>query len=373
MITKIVILVFFLLVPSSAYGSTEFVRYNLGIVTDLTSDENIIYFFETDRSIKSPTWIQDTKVKTFDGNIMQDLSGKLFIHPTELKQNKEYLFFATLSEGCIGQITCDYQDLIQMSKRDGSITILAKDLRSSIHISLENNVIYVSESDGKIWKINFDGSKKLVTRAQNIVMGLASDRNDVYWIEEVSDQNSTILGIKEGLEPRIIASDLKIPYDITVQNGELYWNEIQILSTSGTFADFTFIKTSKNDKVETLMEFQNTSPITKRLGTPHYGPYLVAGDYLFLVNNTNSESRVHMLSIHNKVQYDIAKISDYNIKYLRSDDAFLYTIGKNSDGFVIGKYALPVTVPEFPSGIMFVPAVLFFIVILQRFWHVEFS
>ncbi len=191
----------------------------------------------------------------------------------------------------------------------------------------------------------------------------------MYWIEEVLEQNNTILGIKEGFEPRTIDSDLKIPYDITIQNGKLYWNEIQILPTSGAFADFTLIKENKNGTIETLLKFQNTSPISKRLGTPHYGPYLVAGDYLFLVNNTNPESTIHMLNLYNKTTYDVAKIPDYSVKYLRNDGNFLYTVGKNSDGFVIGKYALPVTVPEFPSGIMLVSVTIFSAVILMRFWR----
>ncbi len=186
MITTIVIvLVFFLLVPSYAYGSTEFVRYDLGIVTDLVSDQNTVYFFETNTDTKSSTWIQDTKVRTFDGNVVNDLSENLFIHPTELKQNKEYLFFATLSESCVGQVTCDHQDLVQMSKHDGNVTILAKDFRSAIHISLENNAIYVSESNGKIWKINFDGYKKTSYQSAKYSHGFS-----IRWRYSVLDRGS---------------------------------------------------------------------------------------------------------------------------------------------------------------------------------------
>lgn len=365
-----VAVIFFLLTANHAFGDSEHVRYDLGTVTDLIPDENTIYFFEADKSIKSPTWIPDTKVKMWDGNTTKNLSEKMYIHPTELKQNTDYLFFATLSENCIGQITCDYQDLIQMSKSDGNITLLAKNLRSSIHISIENNAVYASESDGKIWKINFDGSKKLLAKTQNIVMGLTSKADMVYWIEEVSDQNNTIFAVQEGSVPKIIDSNLQIPYDITIQNGDLYWNEIQILSIQDAFSDFTIIKTNKDNKTKTLMEFQNTSPISKRLMTAHYGPYLVHGDNLFLVNNTNNDSVIHMLGLYNSTKYDITTISDYDAKYLRTDGNSLYVIGKNDNGFIIGKYPLPIKVPEFPSILLVVMSIASTsIIILQRFYY----
>jgi hypothetical protein len=294
----------------------------------------------------------------------------MFIHPTELKQNTSYLFFAILSEDCIGQIICDYQDLIQMSKSDGKIVFLAKNLRSSTHISVERNAIYASESDGKIWKINFDGSKKLLAKTQNIVMDLTSKADVVYWIEEVSDQNNTIFAVQEGSVPRIMDSNLMIPYDLTIQNGDLYWNEIQVLSTKDTFSDFTLIKTIKDSKTKTVMEFQNTSPISKRLRTSNYGPYLVYKDNLFLVNNTNNDSVIHMLGLYNSTKYDIATIPDYDAKYLRTDGNSLYVIGKNDNGFVIGRYTLPIKVPEFPSFLLLIMMIaLTSVIILQRFWH----
>lgn len=365
-----IVVIFFLFMVNQAFGDSEHIMYDLGTVTDLIPDKNAIYFFEADKSIKSPTWIPDTKVKMFDGYTTKNLSEKMFIHPTELKQNIRYLFFAILSENCIGQITCDYQDLIQMSKSDGKIIFLAKNLRSSIHISIESNAIYASESDGKIWKINFDGSKKLLAKTQNIVMDLTSKADIVYWIEEVSDQNNTIFSIREGSVPRIIDSNLMIPYDITIQNGDLYWNEIQILSTKDTFSDLTVIKTIEDDKTKTLMEFQNTSPISKRLQVSNYKPYLVYKNNLFLVNNTNSDSVIHMLGLHNSTKYDIATISDYDAKYLRTDGDSLYVIGKNDDGFVIGKYPIPIKVPEFPSFLLVVMMIaLTSVIALQRFWH----
>ncbi|TBR26044.1 MAG: hypothetical protein EPO63_00740 [Candidatus Nitrosotenuis sp.] len=364
-----VAVIFFLLAANHAFGDSEHIIYDLGTVTDLIPDENTVYFFEADKSIKSPTWILDTKVKMFDGNTVQNLSEKMFIHPTELKQNTIYLFFAILSEDCLGQITCDYQDLIQMAKSDGKITFLAKNLRSSIHISVEKNAIYASESDGKIWKINFDGSKKLLAKTQNIVMDLTSKADVVYWIEEVSDQNDTIFSIQEGSVPRKIDGNLMIPYDLTIQNGDLYWNEIQILSTKDTFSDFTIIKTNRNNKTKTLMEFQNTSPISKRLMTSHYGPYLVHRDNLFLVNNTKNDPVIHMLELYNSTKYDIATISDYDAKYLRIGGNSLYVIGKNDNGFVIGKYPLPIKVPEFPSFLLIMMIALTSVIILPRFWH----
>ncbi len=378
-----IIFIVLLLVLASHYaaGFSENARYGLGTVSDLVSDGTNMYYFEAEKEIMSTTWLPDTRIKVDDGKTIRNLSDELFIYPSELKQDRDHLYFAVLSEKCVGQIICDYQDLIKISKNDQSITILAKDLRSAIHISLESDSIYVSESNGKIWQVglddsigkiwevSLDDSKRLVTQANEIIMDITSKDGVIYWIEEISDQNNNILTIDQGYSPKVIAKNLAIPYDLTVQNDRLYWNEIYVKTTKGAFAEFTAIKSYSGDKVETLMEFQNTSPTSKILNEAHYGPYLVFDDYLFLVNNTNNDSVIHMMNMYNSTKYDIGVISDYDAKYLRTDGDSLFVIGKNKDGFVIDKYPIPIKVPEFPTMLLAVMSLSFMsIFILQRFW-----
>lgn len=362
------ILVILVLIPQYAFGYGD-VTYGLGTINDLASDGTNVYYFESDKGAKSATWIPDTALKVNDGIDTRNLSEKQFIYPTGIEQDKEHLYFAALSESCIGQMLCDYQDLFKMSKKDGSITVLAKDLRALSHLSLDNDILHVSESNGKIWRISPDGTKSLVFQTKNIIMDAVSKDGVTYWIEEVSDQNSTVLRMDDNMPPKIIAENLKIPYDLVIHEKTVYWNEIYVKPIGGTFSEFTMIKSGKNDKAQTLMEFQNTSPISKGLGTPHHGPYLIARDYLILVNNTNFPSVLQMINLHNNTAYDVSASLNYDVKYLRSDDNFVYAIGTNSDGFVIGKYALPVAVPEFPSGIIIMSVALSSIVILKRFWH----
>jgi hypothetical protein len=353
--------VFALFSPSHAFENKT---HHLGTVNDLIIDGTNLYYFETDKA-ESTTWIPDTRIIIDDGRQSWNLSDKLFIYPTELNQDKENLYFVALSDSCIGQILCDYQDLYKISKSDGTITILAKDLKSSVHLSVEDDSLYVSESSGNIWKIGKDGSKKLVVDANEIIMDLTSNGSKIYWIEEVADQNSNILTLDRG-EPKILVKNLKIPYDLTVQKGTLYWNEIEIRQKGGAFSEFTAIK-SYDGRTSTLMEFQNTSPISTALGEANYGPYLVFDEYVFLINNTATDSLIHMINLHNSTKYDIGTVSGYDAKYLRTDGTNLVVIGKNQDGFVIDRHTLPKTIPEFPVLLPVLPVAFVVLIILQRF------
>ncbi|HXG13929.1 MAG TPA: hypothetical protein VNK25_02235 [Candidatus Nitrosotenuis sp.] len=354
----------FMLVFSPLHA-IESQTYQLGTINDLIIDGTNLYYFETDKKIESTTWIPDTRVRIDDGNQSWSLSEKLFIYPTELNQDQENLYFAALSDVCIGQILCDYQDLYKISKNDGSITILAKDLKSSVHLSVEDDSLYVSESSGNIWEIGKNGSKKLLVDANEIIMDLTSNRGKIYWIEEVADQNSNILTL-DGVSPKVLVKDLKIPYDLTVQKGTLYWNEIEIRQKGNMFSEFTAIK-AHDTKTSTLMEFQNTSPVSTSLGEANYGPYFVFDEYVFLVNNTNSDSVIHMVNLQNSTKYDIDTVSGYDAKYLRTDGTNLVVIGKNEDGFVIERHTLPIKVPEFPVLLMVLPGAFAALIILQRF------
>jgi len=361
-----IILALFLLSIQPVFGQVE---NGLGTVGDLIIDETRGYYFETQKDIKSTTWVEDTLVKITDSKTTQNISERLFIYPTELTHDKENLYFAALSKECKEQIFCDYQDIYKIAKKDGSMLVLAKDLKSSVHLSVDGNFVYVSESSGNIWKISKnDGSKELVVKANEIVMDLAVSNGQIYWIEEISDQNNIVLHLENG-QARIISEDLKIPYGLTVQKDTPYWNEIRVKPHQAGFSEFTAIR-SYNDKETILVEFQNTSPISKVSDEPHYKPHLIFDDYLFLVNNTNNNPTIHMINLYNSTKYDIGTISGYDAKYLRTDGKSLFVIGANQDGFVIDRHTLPIVVPEFPNSMLAImPIALVSAVILTRFWH----
>jgi hypothetical protein len=252
-----------------------------------------------------------------------------------------------------------------MSK-DGNFQVLAKDLKSAIHLWPTEEFVYVSESNGKIWKIAQNGSKKLVVESGNIIMDLAVNADMIYWIEELTDQNSTVFGIKEGSTPKPIVEGLLIPYDITVQDGKVFWNEIFVKPTKETFAEFTAIWSYDDHNPKPIMEFQNTSPVSVILKEPSYGPYLITGNYLVLVNNTNDESTIQMLEIYGVNRYDIGTLN-YDAKYIRADGNTLYVIGKDKAGFMMDRYDLPVTVPEFPFVFLVAIIASTSVIILQKF------
>lgn len=360
----------FIVSCSFQLGFGDGTRSDLGSITDLAADGTSFYYFEVDKGLESSAWIPDTRVMMNDGKTTHVISEKLFIYPSELNIDKEYLYFVALSTDCIGRIACDYQDIYKMSKKNGDIKVLTKALKSSVHISVDADLLYISESSGNIWQINkHDGSKNLVIKANEIVMDMIAKDGKIYWIEEKSDRNSAILSLDGTQGPKILAEHLQIPYDLTIQNGRIYWNEIQTGHIQDNFAEFTAIK-SFDDKPVTIMTFENTSPISTSFGRPNYGPYLVFDNYLFLINNTNDDSVIHMINMHNSTKYDVGTISNYDAKYLRTDGTSLFVIGKNDQGFVIDKHPLPIVVPEFPTAMLLVlPLAFTSVFILKRFWR----
>lgn len=365
---KYFILLMTIFVISPAYGET--IVENAGRINDLVSEDSKIYFFELDTSFDSPTWEHDTKIMVVDKNKVSNLSDSLFIYPTELNEFGNYLYFATLSDQCLDKTICDYQDIIKMSKIDGSFEKIAHDLKSATHISLKNEKLFVSESNGNIWKISLDGQdKKLLYSGNNIIMDITSDGYTVYWIEEIEDQNSRILGIVNEKEPKIIDDNLKIPYDLRIEDNILHWNEISIMSTRGTIAEFTEIKIFSNDLVKTLFTFENTSPLSK--DKISYGPYRVYGNFLFLVNNTQNNSIINLVDFKNNTKYDVSTVTDYDVKFLRNDISNLYVIGANDDGFIIEKFPLLINVPEFSMVMISMSIIigLSLTIVSRKFFH----
>lgn len=349
-------------------ASGETIGRDLGIIEDLLPSGNRIFFFETDPLIKSQYWIHDTRIMVSDSDGIRKVSDELFIFPTDLNQNSEYLFFTVLSDTCVNNAICDYQDVIKMSKSDGSYQKIIKDLKSAAHISIGDS-LFVSESNGKIWKISLDGkSRHLLTESQNIIMDIVSNGDEVYWIEEIEDMNNKIMRIKdESIET--LATDLKIPYDLGVYDSILHWNEIQVKPERDAFAEFTVIKRYQENSVVIIDEYENTSPVSLP-HIPHYGPYLQYGSYIFVVNNTKFNSEIHLIDTNSKAKFDIGSVN-YKIRYLRADNNNLYVIGQNNNGFMIEKFPLPIAIPEFSSMLVFTTSIigLSLLVLLKRSFH----
>ena len=366
--SSIVLFAILLAFTHTNFVMAESIGTSLGTINDLFIDGNFAYYFEHDQS-KSSTFLHDTKIMKYDGEKSLMLSDELFMFPTELHIRSEFLYFAILSTSCEGLAVCDFQDIIKMSK-NGDIKIIESELKSAVHISIDNDAIYVSESSGSIWKIGYiDGTKSLVFKSENIIMDLASNNDTIYWIEEIEDLNNRIMSISKNnnKEPKIISQNLQIPYDLKIIDNEVYWNDINVRGMDGTIAEVTKIMKYDKNKAVTLYEFKNTTPISKYASTPHYEPYLSAGEYIFAVNNTKTGSIIHMQNFNSKSIYDIDTLFDVKIKYLKAEHTSLYVIGVNEDGFALYHYTLPVSVPEFSSsiGIMMILSTVFIVFSLR--------
>lgn len=345
----------------------EIIEYGLGPVTDLIAESDSIYFFESDRTIQSPTWIPDTQIMYSNGEQKTTLSEKLFIYPTELIRKEDDLFFAVLSDTCAGQVACDFQDIIKISTKDGSTNMLAAGLKSAIHLSVDEDKLYISESNGKIWKMNLDGSNmELVFSGNNIIMDVAAHNGIIYWIEEINSEESRLMQIDKSNKPIIVDGRLHIPYELKITFDKPTWNDISVKPAGGSINDFTTIKILENDDVIEVAEFKNTSPVAMSQSDPHYKPYFVYGDYIVLANNTSNPPVVQLLNYKDDAIFDLATIEGYEIKYFRSDHQHLYIIGQNEDGFVIERLAYPVTVPEFGPVLIILMVSLFAGIVLSR-------
>lgn len=369
-LSKFPILLFLTVIGFTSFqiASGETIGRDLGIIEDLLPSGDRIFFFETEHFIKSPYWIHDTRIMVSDSDGIKKISDELFIFPTNLKQNSDYLFFAVLSDTCLNSTVCDYQDIIKMSKSDGSYQKIIKDLKSAVHISIGDS-LFVSESNGKIWKISLNGkSRHLLAESKNIIMDITSNEDEVYWIEEIQDMNNQIMRVKDG-NIDTLAIDLKIPYDLEVYDDVLHWNEIQVKPERGAFAEFTEIKKYQENSVVIIDEYENTSPISLS-HISHYGPYLQYGSYIFVVNNTKSNPEIHLIETNSKTKFDIVSV-DYKIRYLRADNNNLYVIGQNNNGFIIEKFPLPVAIPEFSSMLVFTASIIgsSLLVLLKRSFH----
>lgn len=337
-----------LLIPVS-FSYADVIHRDSGKINNLAIEKDTAYFFEIDESIRDPGWIPDTNVYVHDDSGTRLVSDVLFAFPMELVQHGDHLYFSKLSDSCFGNVTCDYQDLVRMSKMDGSFDVIAHDLKSAIRLSVEDNGIYVSESNGNIWLFNHDDSSspKLLYEGKNIIiMDIMSEADGtVYWIEEIEDQNNSILKMEQGSKPEIIKENLMIPYDLKDDFGQ-FWNEIYIASDGSSAGEFTRITEHTNSGNTIVGNFKNTNPFSQIQSGSHYGPYLVVGDYLLFSNNTGSDSTIQMQNTMTEQSYDLQTV-DYKVEFMRAESDSLYVVGSNQDGFLIEKITLPVSVPEF--------------------------
>lgn len=356
-----------ILIPSSY---AEIIHDNASKINNLIIDKETTYFFETDNSKQSPTWEPDTNIYAHDDLGVRLVSDAHFIFPMELTEHGNYLYFSKLEDSCIGNIICDYQDIVRMSKSDGSFDVIAQHLKSAIRLSVESDGIYVSESNGKIWKFNHDGtSQKLLYETDNIIIMdiMTEEDGTIYWIEEIEDQNNSILKMEPNSEPVIIASELAIPYDLKDDHGQ-FWNEIYIDVKKGSLAEYTKI-TEHTDSTDIVVgDFKNTTPFSQRQVGSHYGPYLIVGDYLLFSNNTGSDSAIQMQNTMTEKTYDLQTV-DYKVEFMRAEGNSLYVVGSNQEGFLIEKITLPVSVPEFSvlTIIVFAAGMLLAVAGFRRF------
>jgi len=349
---------FFLIFPIN-FVHAEIIHERLGIINDFLVSERSsdFYFFELDENISSQTWIKDTKIMHGNSSSTSKVSDDLFIFPTEINEMNDYLIFVTLSEECIGNVMCDFQDVIKMSKIDGSYQKIIPHMKSAAHISIKEDYIYLSESNGKIWKFSEEGlDGQLIYEGENIIMDITVLNNEVYWIEEISDQNSIILLLKDGQVTKI-TENLQIPYELSENDDYIFWNEIRIGSKSGKVAEFTKFTSYDGEKTQTIAEYNNKTPLSS-FSKPVYGPYAFLGDFLFIANNTSEKSIIQLLNYNTNQNYELETIYDYDIRYFRNSFDSLYVLGQNQDGFLIEKLPLPVTVPEFSTILILVSVVM---------------
>lgn len=334
----------------------EIIHNKAGKITNLIIDGNNAYFFEVDTTIKSSTWIPDTRVYEYSQNGIRLVSDILFMFPMELIQDDTHLYFSKLSDSCEGSTMCDYQDIVKMSKKNGSFEIIAQDLKSAIRMSLEDEGLYVSESSGKIWQYSGDGPEAtLIYEGDNLIMDITSEDDEtVYWIEEISDQQSIIKKMEKDSKAKTIQDDLQIPYDLKDDHG-LFWNEIYLNQKEGSLAEYTKMTEHKDSKNTIIGNYKNTIPLGKQSGI-HHGPYLVIGDYLLISNNTNKDSTIQLHNIETSQTIDIQNV-DYNIEFMDAAEDSLYVVGTNEEGFLIEKIDLPVTVPEFSTTMVLIASV----------------
>ncbi|MEW6043253.1 MAG: hypothetical protein AB1608_03230 [Thermoproteota archaeon] len=385
MISSILVILVIPMLVMNAYGLS--ITDLLGDVTDLEYDQKNLYFFEVDRNIQSQTWIHDTRIVKFDGENKQYLSGELFIYPTELAENGEYLYFVTLSDSCVGSLACDFQNLVRISKEDGTKQILERNLKSAAHLHIESDFLYISESNGNIWKINLDNlplgdgisrvslhsSKQLIYRTNNIILDITVLGDQVFWIEEI-DENSHQIMSMENQMPIVVYDKPHLPHSLDVSNGILRWSETHV-RVEGDVGDYTIIQEFDGKNVKKILEFKNTSSVARLGSSPHYKPYRLVGEYIFLVNNTQSASSIHMVHIYNGTNITVDPNVENTPVFLRAESDKLFLVGKTEKVFSIERYSLPVTVPEFPFSILILVVGLLFIIngrFVKLFKHASF-
>ena len=331
---------------SNAFGE---ILDSKGIVSDIiVSNDNTIYYFEQDMTINSSTWIPDTNIMTNHQGIAKKVSDSLFVFPTELTEFEDLLFFASLSDSCIGFVQCDYQDIFKMSKTDGSYEKIFENLKSAIHVAVEDEFLYVTESNGQIWKINHDGSNpSMIYQGGNLIMDVSANGNTVYWIEEIGDRNSHIMKKEPNVPAKTVQKGLQIPYGLEFFDDSLYWYDLRLELVAGDMSEFTQISKYHDGSITHIDKFENTSPVTIKKNVAHHKPYLVYGDYIILSNNTHNESRIQLIDTKQKIDYDITEIKNYKPSYFKAHTNALYVIGYNDSEFIIEKIPLPITIPEF--------------------------
>ena len=139
------------------------------------------------------------------------------------------------------QQTSDRTGKIQCADLEGSNVQLVKDLTSaprSIAIDTLNNKLYLTNSWGKVQRMNFDGS----SFRPNLITGLTSPTSlaldvaggKIYWIQQTSARTGTVQCANlNGSNVQLVRNLKSAPHDITIDtlNNKLYltnsWGKVQ--------------------------------------------------------------------------------------------------------------------------------------------------
>ena len=364
-----------ILIPEISTAIAENTTYGLGIVNDLVLDDTDVFYFEK-QGDDSTLWEKNTIVKVSRDSEPEpvNLSDVFFSHPLELKQYGDSIYFTKLSDNCIGKRTCDYQEIVKMSKKDGSFKIIASDLKSVVHIDISEDKMYFSESDGDIWKTGLDGSNmKLIHSLQNelIINDIAVNQEGIFLIVENMDDTSAVMKIDDR-KTILIADEMTIAYDLETINSSIYWKEISIENFQDTLSEMvTFHKfDSKQSQVSEIIKMRKTTPIAVSQGLPHHSSFAISEDFVYFANNTHDETQLQRIMLYNQTTQEIKHV-DYSPKYMRVSDNMLYVIGSNETGFVIDEFNLASIIPEFPFPIVMLLMIIGVIIISKQrnFFH----
>ena len=128
--------------------------------------------------------------------------------------------------------TSDRTGKIRRANLDGTGVQLVKELTSvpySIALDAASNKIYLTNSWGKVQRLNVDGSNfqsNLITGLDNPKdLALDISGGKVYWTEAMQESRRIRRANLDGSSVQNVATGLAEPLSLAVVNGKIYWTE----------------------------------------------------------------------------------------------------------------------------------------------------